>query len=114
MWEEAAVEAMPGIQLGGEEGMKLYEMMDRTPLPGRESGASDNKTYLAYMHKHRPQYSAELVSMLKHKGLDGAQNLLNAINLGADMALLQILQHGVPDDLPEVYGKNSSKLIMPW
>lgn len=94
--------------------MKLYEMMDKTPLPGDEDGAADNKTYLAYMQKHRPQYFKRLVEALKHKGLNQTQDLLSAINLGADMALLQVLQHGMPEDLGEVYGKGAGpRLYVP-
>jgi len=88
--------------------MKLYEMMDRTPLPGNEVGAADNKTYHAYMQKHRPNHFADIAKMLNHRfggDMKLVQNYLNAINLGADMALLQVLSHGMPDDLGEVYGK---------
>jgi hypothetical protein len=86
--------------------MKLYEMMDRTPLPGGTT-TLDDKTYLNYMNIHRPLHFQRLAKMLNNKGLD-IQSYLNAINLGADMALLQILQHGIPEDLAEVYGKRAS------
>ena len=91
--------------------MKLYEMMDQTPLPGQEPRASDDKTYLNYMSLHRPDHFQGLVNFLTNQGLD-VQNYRSAINLGADMALLQILKHGIPEDLGEVYGQRS-KLILP-
>ena len=91
--------------------MKLHEMMDRTPLPGQEAGASDDRTYLAYMALHRPEHFQGLVNFLTRNGWD-VQLCLNAVNLGADMLGLQVLQHGVPDDLGEVYGVRP-KLYLP-
>lgn len=91
--------------------MNLYEMMDKTPLPGQETGASDSKTYLNYMALHRPEHFQGLVNFLNKNGWD-PQEYLSAINLGADMALLQVLKFGVPEDLGEVYGQGP-KLYLP-
>lgn len=85
--------------------MKLYEMMDRTPLPGRDPKDIDEKNYLAYMKTHRPDYFNGLLEFISGftNNPKELENILSAVNLGADMALLQVLQHGMPEDLAEVY-----------
>jgi hypothetical protein len=89
--------------------MKLYEMMDKTPVPSQ----TGTKTYLSYMAVHRPDYFTELCGFLRGVlKTDQIQEYLNALNLGADMALTQVLKHGIPEDLAEVYG-NTSKLHLP-
>jgi len=87
--------------------MKLYEMMDKTPLQFTEG-----KTYLDYMRKHRPNHLQEIVKLLIHNNLD-RDKYLSVLNLGADMAMLQVLSYGVPDDLGEVYGRESGLYLPP-
>lgn len=89
--------------------MRLYEMMDKAPVPSQSS----QKTYLAYMKVHRPNYYNELTAFLRSiLKTDNVLDYLSAINLGADMALLQVLQYGVPEDLAQVYG-DTPKLHLP-
>mgnify|MGYP005835219473 CR=1 FL=1 len=91
--------------------MKLYEMMDRTPLPGDQQ-LKDHKSYLDYMKMHRPDHFNGLVQYIANtQGKENVNLLMSAINLGADMALLQVLQHGMPEDLPGVYGKAAGPLL---
>ena len=87
--------------------MKLYEMMDKTPLQFTEG-----KTYLDYMRKHRPNHLQEIVKLLIHNDLD-REKYLAVLNLGADMAMLQVLNYGIPDDLAEVYGKSAGLYLPP-
>ena len=87
--------------------MKLYEMMDKTPLQFTEG-----KTYLDYMRKHRPNHLQEIVKLLVHNNLD-REKYLSVLNLGADMAMLQVLNYGIPDDLAEVYGQSSGLYLPP-
>ena len=87
--------------------MKLYEMMDKTPLQFTEG-----KTYLDYMRKHRPNHLQEIVKLLIHNNIDRA-TYLSVLNLGADMAMLQVLNYGIPDDLAEVYGQKPGLYLPP-
>ena len=87
--------------------MKLYEMMDKTPLQFTE-----DKTYLDYMRKHRPNHLQEIVKLLIHNNLD-TDKYLSVLNLGADMAMLQVLNYGIPDDLGEVYGRSPGIYLPP-
>jgi len=87
--------------------MKLYEMMDKTPLD-----ITDGKTYLDYMRLHRPNYLQEIVKRLVAVNINRPEYLA-ALNLGANMALLQVLHHGIPDDLEEVYGSSSGIFLPP-
>ena len=87
--------------------MKLYEMMDKTPLQFTEG-----KTYLDYMRKHRPNHLQEIVKLLIHNQID-TEKYLAVLNLGADMAMLQVLNYGIPDDLAEVYGQGTGLYLPP-
>jgi len=87
--------------------MKLYEMMDKTPLRFTEG-----KTYLDYMRTHRPNHLQEIVKLLIHNNLD-RDKYLSVLNLGADMAMLQVLNYGVPEDLGEVYAQKPGLYLPP-
>jgi len=87
--------------------MKLCEMMDRTPLQFTEG-----KTYLDYMRKHRPNHLQEIVKLLIHNNLE-TDKYLSVLNLGADMAMLQVLNYGIPEDLGEVYGQKPGLYLPP-
>ena len=69
--------------------MKLYEMMDKTPLQFTEG-----KTYLDYMRKHRPNHLQEIFKLLIQNGIE-RDKYLAVLNLGADMAMLQVLNYGI-------------------
>jgi len=87
--------------------MRLCEMMDKTPLQFTEG-----KTYLDYMRKHRPNHLQEIVKLLNHNNLE-TDKYLSVLNLGADMAMLQVLNYGVPEDLGEVYGQKPGLHLPP-
>lgn len=80
-------------------------MMDKTPLPGQDKEDREDRTYLTYMRTHRPEHFQGLMNFLDQNFEEPNNILLSAISMGADMFGLQVLKHGLPEDLPEVYGK---------
>jgi len=91
--------------------MRLFEMMDKTPLPGQHEQDKDDRTYLTYMREWRPEHFQGLMNFLDANFEESNDILLSAISLGADMFGLQILKHGLPEDLPAVYGRRGGDVI---